>query len=250
MYTSESGLSESIFGHEKIVSPYDPPVDQTTVIDLVGDLQGKLDDGSNADIGKYCVWTSTGQAWSTVNVPGSTVSGSYNDLSDKPPEQVKSDWTSISGKSEILNKPTLFSGAYADLSGTPAIPDEQVKSDWTSISGKSEILNKPTLFSGAYTDLSGTPTIPAAQVNADWTATAGIELILNKSTLFSGAYADLSGTPSIPAAQVNADWNASSGPAEILNKPDTHQIFRHISYKQTGLQMLQVSVSYATNHRI
>lgn len=52
------------------------------------------------------------------------------------PEQVNSDWNAISGKSQILNKPTLFSGAYADLTG------------------------KPILFSGSYTDLTNKPTIP------------------------------------------------------------------------------------------
>lgn len=64
-------------------------------------------------------------------------SGDYNDLINKPSipsSQVNSDWNSVSGLSQILNKPTLFSGAYADLTG------------------------KPSLFSGAFTDLTGKPT--------------------------------------------------------------------------------------------
>ena len=52
------------------------------------------------------------------------------------PEQVPSDWNAVSGKGVILNKPTLFSGNYADLTG------------------------KPTLFSGSYTNLTNKPTIP------------------------------------------------------------------------------------------
>lgn len=51
--------------------------------------------------------------------------------------QVNSDWNATSGVAAILNKPTLFSGSYTDLS------------------------NKPTLFSGSYTDLTNKPTIPA-----------------------------------------------------------------------------------------
>lgn len=51
------------------------------------------------------------------------------------PSQVNSDWNASSGNSEILNKPTLFSGAYSDLT------------------------SKPSLFSGSYTDLSNKPTI-------------------------------------------------------------------------------------------
>jgi hypothetical protein len=88
-------------------------------------------------------------------------SGDYNDLVNKPasvsvptktsdltndsgfitagaiPAQVNSDWNSTSGKSQILNKPILFSGSYADLTG------------------------KPTLFSGSYSDLTNKPTIPS-----------------------------------------------------------------------------------------
>ena len=64
------------------------------------------------------------------------------------------------------------------------------------------ILNKPTLFSGSYTDLTNKPTIPAAQVQSNWTATTGLGVILNKPSLAtvatSGSYGDLSGTPTIP----------------------------------------------------
>lgn len=66
-----------------------------------------------------------------------------------PAAQINSDWSAISGLSQILNKPTI-----------PAI---QVNSDWNSISGLSQILNKPTLkkvetFLGT-TDGSGNYTI-------------------------------------------------------------------------------------------
>ena len=47
--------------------------------------------------------------------------------------QVNSDWAAVSGVAQILNKPTLFSGVYADLTG------------------------KPTLFDGAYGSLTGAP---------------------------------------------------------------------------------------------
>jgi len=77
-------------------------------------------------------------------------SANYNDLTNKPTipaAQVNSDWNSNSGLSQILNKPTLFSGAYSDLTGKPILWD----STWASIK------NKPTLFSGAYSDLTGKP---------------------------------------------------------------------------------------------
>lgn len=73
-----------------------------------------------------------------------------------------------------------FSGAYADLTGTPPV-----------FSGSyNDLADKPTLFSGAYADLTGQPTLFSG-VYADLTG---------KPALFSGAYADLTGKPSIPTA--------------------------------------------------
>ena len=43
----------------------------------------------------------------------------------------------------------------------PSIPAAQVQSDWNASTGLGEILNKPTLFSGSYTDLTNQPTIPS-----------------------------------------------------------------------------------------
>jgi hypothetical protein len=147
---------------------------------------------------------------------------------------VNSDWTASSGLAQILNKPTLFSGSYNDLTNKPTIPAAQVNSDWNAGSGLAQILNKPSIpvgiptggtigqilaknsntnFDVAWDSAGATP------VNADWTASSGLAQILNKPTLFSGSYNDLTNKPTIPAAQVNSDWNASTGLAQILNKP-------------------------------
>lgn len=40
----------------------------------------------------------------------------------QPVEQVNADWNAVSGKAQILNKPTLFSGSYTDLTNKPSIP--------------------------------------------------------------------------------------------------------------------------------
>lgn len=180
-------------------------------------------------------------------------SGSYDDLLDKPsipPAQINADWTSSSGVSEILHKPTekdLVAGSNITITESndtvtiSAAASEQVNSDWEATSGVSEILNKPDLSiyaessdlatvatTGSYDDLVDKPTIPSAQVNADWDATSGVSEILNKPTLSvvasTGDYDDLLNKPSIPAAQVNSDWDASSGVAEILNKPTTKDL--------------------------
>lgn len=162
----------------------------------------------------------------------------------------QSDWTSNSGTSRILNRPTLAavatSGAYSDLSGAPTIPAAQVNSDWTAVSGLAQILNKPTLFSGAYGDLTGVPSTfaPSAHTHAAADIVSGtlavaripalpISQTTGLQTALDGKFAVPTGNttqylrgdgttanfPTIPAAQVNSDWNAVSGVAQILNKP-------------------------------
>lgn len=70
------------------------------------------------------------------------------------------------------------------LNGDTSTIPGQVNADWTSVSGVSLILHKPTFatvaISGSYTDLINQPTIPAAQVAVDWNAATGITHILNK----------------------------------------------------------------------
>jgi len=137
-------------------------------------------------------------------------SGDYNDLSNLPtiptltseltndsgfitigdvPAQVNADWNSVSGASEILNKPSLAavatSGDYNDLSNLPTIPAAQVNSDWNAVSGVAQILNKPT--------------IPAAQIQSDWTQTdnTAVDYIKNKPSGLpptGNAGGDLQGT--------------------------------------------------------
>lgn len=49
-------------------------------------------------------------------------------------------------------------GLYSSLSGLPTIPAAQVNSDWNATSGVAQILNKPSLFSGSWNDLTNKPT--------------------------------------------------------------------------------------------
>lgn len=182
--------------------------------------------------------------WTSLATVAST--GSYNDLSNKPTiptAQVNSDWSAISGVSQIINKPLLAtvatSGAYTDLSARPALATVATTGAYTDLTGRPALTTVAT--TGSYTDLSSKPTIPAAQVNADWTAITGLAQVLNKPTFAtvatsgsypdlinrpalatvatSGLYADLSSKPTIPAAQVNSDWTAITGLAQVLNKP-------------------------------
>ena len=71
-----------------------------------------------------------------------TGNANYNwrDPPDAGDDNVQSDWTNVDPNSDafILNKPTLFSGAYADLTGKPTI----------SLSIRGEILGRVTFPSG------------------------------------------------------------------------------------------------------
>ena len=95
-------------------------------------------------------WNATTGISSIANKPNLAVvatSGSYNDLSDIPTQvnpQVNSDWsvTDPSLKSFILNKPTLFSGSWLDLSDRPSIP--------TTIPDLSDVDLPGTILDGTY----------------------------------------------------------------------------------------------------
>lgn len=67
-------------------------------------------------------------------------------------------WISITGKPTFASVAT--SGSYTDLSNTPTIPAAQVNSDWSSSSGLSQILNKPSfqspLSGTGFVKISGT----------------------------------------------------------------------------------------------
>lgn len=55
-------------------------------------------------------------------------------------------WDSITSKPNFATVAT--SGSYNDLSNKPSIPSAQVNSDWSSSSGVSQVLNKPTTLAG------------------------------------------------------------------------------------------------------
>ncbi|MBQ6155937.1 MAG: fibrobacter succinogenes major paralogous domain-containing protein [Bacteroidales bacterium] len=154
------------------------------------------------------------------------------------PAQVNADWNATSGAALILNKPTLFSGNYNDLTNKPTLFD----GNYNSLSNKpnlavvattgnyADLNNKPTLFDGDYNSLSNRPVLATVAT--------------------TGNYNDLSNKPSIPTiptnlssfnndagyitandvpAQVNADWNATAGAAQILNKPTIPTVPTNVS---------------------
>jgi hypothetical protein len=129
--------------------------------------------------------------------------------------QTQVDWTQTNTASVdyIKNKPTLFSGAYADLTGKPTL------SLVASTGNYADLLSKPTLATvastGAYSDLTGRPTIFSGAY-ADLT---GKPSLANVAT--TGDYADILNRPVIPAAQIQSNWTqADTGALDFIkNKP-------------------------------
>ena len=172
------------------------------------------------------------------------MSGSYNDLTDKPTipaAQVNADWNATSGKAQILNKPTLFSGDYDDLS------------------------NKPSLFSGSYNDLTDKPTIPAAQIQADWnqTITTAKDYIKNKPTIHDATTeADIiamgftKNTGTITGIKMNGSSKGTSGVVDlgtvitahqdISGKVDKTSIASSVSANSTNAQIVGAKLFYDT----
>lgn len=130
----------------------------------------------------------------TITINGVTQDLSANRTFTVTNTQVNSDWNSVSGASQILNKPTLFDGAYSSLTGKP-----------TLFSGTySDLTGKPALFSGSYADLTNKPTIPA-QINL--TAGNGISI--------TGTYPNITvsmvaPTISIASRSLNTNFTISS----------------------------------------
>ena len=119
---------------------------------------------------------------------GNGFSGDYNDLTNKPTiPQNLGDLTNDAG--------------YVTLDSIPA----QVNADWNATEGAAEILNKPTLFSGDYNDLTNKPVnadfgqgLVRAKVNNPSGAT-DINVTFTGYSLVTGGVVSLLFQRSVPA---------------------------------------------------
>ena len=196
------------------------------------------------------------------NLAAVAISGSYNDLINKPsiptavgeltnnvgyitqaqvPAQVNADWNATSGAAQILNKPTLFSGNYNDLTNKPVLfsgdyndltnlPQiPQIPADISAFNNDAGYLTSYTetdpqfnAWDKNYNDLTNKPTIPTVPANVSaFTNDAGYLTgytetdpqfnawdksyndLTNKPVLFSGDYNDLANKPTIPTVPAN-----------------------------------------------
>ena len=94
----------------------------------------------------------------------------------------------------------------------------QVQSDWNASSGLGVVLNKPTLFSGSYTDLTNKPSIPSAYTlpTASSSVLGGIKIGTGLSIDVNGVVTASSGSVS---SLVNGAKTVSLGTDSILTLP-------------------------------
>ena len=152
---------------------------------------------------------------------------------------VQSDWNATSGDALILNKPTLFDGAYSSLTGTPSTFAPSAHNQaWSTITSTPTTIagyGITDAFDGAYSSLSGTPTIPSGNEIIDWTVDQGSTNIhsgnytnttytvgdngLTQKNFTSTLKTKLDGIATGAEVNVQSDWNATTGDAFIKNKP-------------------------------
>lgn len=177
-------------------------------------------------------------AGSTAVQPGSlatvATTGSYTDLSNTPsiptatsdltndsgfitlsdvPAQVNADWNSSSGASEILNKPTIPSGAQLVPAATSADADKvltvnaQGTPAWASA--------QAPITAGNGIDITNNVVSVDTSVVATQTDLAGKE---DKFDVGTGLEMDTSG--STPTLQVEAPVDIVAGPGIVIDNPD------------------------------
>ena len=109
--------------------------------------------GASGTSGQYLKSTGSSIEWTTFpTIPSAQVNADWNATSGV---------AQILNKPTLATVATT--GSYTDLLNQPTIPAAQLQSDWNQSNSASLdfIKNKPTLFDGQYASLSGAPTVPA-----------------------------------------------------------------------------------------
>lgn len=169
--------------------------------------------------------------------------GSFVTFPSVPAAQVSSDWNSVSGVSQILNKPSLGTAASQNSTafataaqGAAADSALQPSGNGSSLTGLTK--TQVGLFNVENTALStwaGSTNITTLGTVATgtWQGTAIANAYIASASTWNAKFNTPSGStsqyvrgdgslatfPTIPASQVNSDWNSGSGVSQILNKP-------------------------------
>ena len=177
----------------------------------------------------YTVPTTTKQSqWDTAYSWGNHASVGYLDAADIGVTVQGYNANTVVDAVYVHTDNNYTTTEQTKLAGIAAGAEVNVNADWTSVSGDSQILNKPTLGTAAATASTdyataaqGTKADSALQAADIGVTVQGYSAVLAGTTA-SFTTADetkLDGIAAGAEVNVNADWNAVSGDAQILNKP-------------------------------
>jgi len=171
-------------------------------------------------------------SWVPASDPSYLTSVAFSDLTTTP--------TTISGYG-ITDALQIGTTATTAMAGNTAVGDTNVQSDWNATTGDALILNKPTLFDGAYSSLTGLPTIPASGTDFDPVGTdnstnvtlnttkagfltiSGQEITLEKVRLNEMAGGSTAGLLQTDAnGNVTVDTNTYSTATGVANNADNY----------------------------
>lgn len=232
---------------------------ETVFVDGDGNEIGKLSANQSED--QEIVLPSGGSSQPTnITSTSLDVGGTGYNRTVELKQTTQNKITSIDTKANSSDLATVAtSGKYGDLTGRPTIPAAQVNSDWSSSTGVSQILNKPTIPSktsdltndsdfveggdlatvattGSYSDLTSKPTIPVVN-NAT--------LTIQAQGVSKGAFTSNSAT----ATTVNitkADFGLTKSDVGLSNVDNTADTAKPISTAtQTALNAKQNTLTTA-----
>lgn len=217
----------------------------------IANIQANQFSGNYSDLSnKPSIFTKTSQltndsgfitaSQAAATSPVQSVNGQIGNVNITiPAPQVNSDWNTVSGVSQILNKPVLFSGSYTDLTNKPLLFD----GTYASLTGKPTTFT-PSAHTHVVGDISGLQgaldgkissgaNIPYATITGAPVVPTNTNQLTNGSGYITAAQAATASpvqsvngqtgtvTLSIPAAQIQSDWNqtVTSALDYIKNKP-------------------------------
>lgn len=122
------------------------------------------------------------------------------------------------------NKPSYTASEVGALPSTTHIPVDPVNADWNASSGLAQILNKPTLFSGNYNDLTNKPSIPSAYddtaLSGRVSVLEGAGFLTTETDPTVPSWAKASSKPTYTASEVGAQPTIPF--IEFTEKPSTN----------------------------
>ena len=213
---------------------------------------------------------------SNSKVNGKKLATDIKDLEDSEGKLLSGSGTS--NYNELTNLPTLFSGAYADLTNKPTIPtDISDLTDNGSLLGGGGggttnynlLTNLPDLtvyqlavsaFSGSYTDLTNKPDLTVYQLAVsafsgsytDLTNKPDLTVYQLAASAFDGAYSSLSGVPTTftPATHNQAWSTITSTPTTLVGYGITDAATAaQGALADTALQSFTVTQAMVTTHQ-